>query len=530
MNQTLIRMAQRAEKDVSLLASFISQYRERKGLSWDEVARQLHLDAVQLARLALCHAPRKSCYSEDISQIAAYVGMDHAALKRFLHPAEELQRSPTLAANLTAFTNGAMALFRRQTWVLGVATMVLMVMGAVAFAQPKRSEATLVVSAGRVTVVQSRVSFLVTSRGEKVVSAGQLLTVNAGDALSLEAGATAQLRLVDGSTVDLFENTTLQVADLYTTEDSYQVRLHMMAGKTLSRVIRVLGAGDAFEISTPSSTASVRGTVFIVEVISPDTTYISCDEGVVHVETGAFEADVTAGTDLLAVAGQPLVVKPQTAATPPGPPIIVPGNPPEPGDTPPGPPASGDAPPGPPASVPGNPPQGGGDVPPDPATNNPAGPPGADDIDSTGDDPADSPDSGREPPSDDPAQPPDDDDDDGAPPDPPGKSRDKPKKVVPVGPPEQVPGKTPSDPPGQGTPPLGGGDPPGNGPPEQVPGNPPPDPPGQGSPPAGGGESPGGETSGTTVETGEDTTGDDAPAGNSGGSGNNGGGGGRGKP
>jgi len=373
-----------------------------------------------------------------------------AALKGIL-PRQAWQRVSHRSTDIWAnFSKGVVAFFRRRMWALGFTVLFLFFAGAVAFAQPKRSEATLVVSSGRASVMASRTSIFPGIRAESMLSAGDIMAVSANDEISVMAGSSAQLRLYDGSTVDLFENSTLQVNELLTDEDSYRVRLHMLSGKTVSRVIRLLGVGDAFEVSTPSSTASVRGTVFTVAVLGPDSSFIACDEGVVHVEMGDLQADVVAGTELMAISGQTLQVVPQQEADPPVPPIAVPGNPPERGGDPPGPPDQ--VPGNPPGDVPGNPPEEGGD-PPGPPDQVPGNPP-----EGEGEPPAASPEKARDkPPKDVPVVP-------QVPVDPPPvdlPESESPPKGNPLGPPDAVPGKPPEDPPGQGDPPDAGGPPPG---------------------------------------------------------------------
>lgn len=483
MDELLIKLAQRAaqqaESRPEFLASAIKRYGQQEGLGWEGIAQRLKIDRGQLAKLALCRRPRRTNYAEDMAQIAEYVGMDRALLKEFLQAAEPSSSRMGLTIDWSAFGRGLKGLSKHRMWALGAAALVLLVMGAVAFAQPRGSSATLVVAEGEATVAQAQIAFLPSRRTRTVVATGDIISINAGDSISVGAGSAAQIRLFDGSTVDLSENTTLEVRELVTTEESYRVDLKMLTGKTINRVVRLLGAGDAFRVSTPSSTASVRGTVFTVEVISPDTTYVACDKGIVQVETDGQEVEVAAGTEVLAVVGKPLEVAPQPAGPPDDKPAV--------------PPAGGGKPPGPPEEVPGNP----------PADTPGQGQPPADDGEPPGP-PEEVP---GNPPADTPAGPPDN---------------------RPNGPPEQVPGHTPREVPGQGNPPAGNGEPPGhtksrskrpfgippgppedvpgignpgnpdkppknnpNGPPAAVPGHPPADTPGQGNPPDAGGDPPG---------------------------------------
>jgi hypothetical protein len=167
-------------------------------------------------------------------------------------------------------------------------------------------------------VIQGQVAVLPSGFGQREVQAvaGEALSVGTGDKISVGTAGAAELRLSDGSTVELAANTAVDVTELLITDNSYQVRLQMLAGRTVSRVVHVLGVGERFEISTPSSTASVRGTVFTVEVLSQTETFVDCDEGEVEVAMGNQVALVEAGMMITAVVGQPLQVRPQTGDTP----------------------------------------------------------------------------------------------------------------------------------------------------------------------------------------------------------------------
>jgi hypothetical protein len=101
----------------------------------------------------------------------------------------------------------------------------------------------------------------------------------------------------------------------------------MLAGRSLNRVVHLLGIEDHYEVRSPSSTASVRGTVFTVDLLSQTSTYVVVDEGVVNVTMGDQSVDVRAGFEVTAVTGELLMVKAQDEETPPPPaptPTLVP--------------------------------------------------------------------------------------------------------------------------------------------------------------------------------------------------------------
>lgn len=202
----------------------------------------------------------------------------------------------------------------RRTFAIFLITGVFVLLSAFVLIRPKQTEATLIVWQGEAIVI--REGGLLSGPVQNLVPVTEVMMVRAGDEIRLGAAAAAQLRLDDGSTVDLAENTTLQITDLKTTSETYVVRLNLLVGKLVSRVERILGSGDAFDIRTPSSTASVRGTVFTVEVIAAHVTYIACAEGVVAVQMGEASAQVPAGNELTATVGQPLQVFPQTGQPP----------------------------------------------------------------------------------------------------------------------------------------------------------------------------------------------------------------------
>lgn len=197
---------------------------------------------------------------------------------------------------------------------VGLAALLLLVLATFVMAQPNGTDATLVVSAGQVVVNQSRGALLATS-AETAVSAGEAVTVRAGDTIHLAETASAQLRLKDGSTIDLSGGTVLSISELVSNNISYRARFSLLTGKTLSQVGRLLRPDDSFEIKTPSSTASVRGTRFTVEVISAEVTYYAVAEGVVQVSMADQAADVAAGYEVTAVVGQQLQVEPSQTTT-----------------------------------------------------------------------------------------------------------------------------------------------------------------------------------------------------------------------
>jgi len=204
---------------------------------------------------------------------------------------------------------------QKRIIIFSLVVLIFLAVGSYALAQPTDSQATLLVTNGQVTVLQPQ-SFLVFTRSSQtVLSTGDILTVQQGDRIKVSAASSAELTMGDGTSADLYPDTVMQVSELVIDDTNFQVRLSLLSGKIVSRVQRLLKANDAYDVQSPSSTASVRGTVFVVDVYSNQETFVSVDEGVVAVQMGEQDVLVEAGYEVTAVVGQPLETQSQSLDT-----------------------------------------------------------------------------------------------------------------------------------------------------------------------------------------------------------------------
>lgn len=155
--------------------------------------------------------------------------------------------------------------------VIGLALLLVLFTGGLAMVQSHKVQATLVVSAGEAVVIPVTTNAFASTM-ETAVSTGEVTPIQEGDIITLSDTAAAQLRLNDGSTIDLDQGTVVVVSELVYNNDSFRMRFNLLAGKTFSKVVRLLKLDDAFEIRTPSSTASIRGKQFLVEFQRATTT------------------------------------------------------------------------------------------------------------------------------------------------------------------------------------------------------------------------------------------------------------------
>jgi hypothetical protein len=269
-------MAQAAIEDETLFAHNIQQYALQHSISWDEVASSLHIGREQLAKLALCSRSQTTLQNGGVNQIANYVGVDHTLLKAFGVGVEESSEALPAKRVSDKLKNGSQwresgrrwhlmgMLPKHRGWAVGMVVVLILLLGAFVFNQAESaSGATLVVNEGQVRIVENARDI---SQGV-IVPADGAFAVRTGDQIIISADSSAQLLLIDGSSIELSAGTIINVDELVVDDSTYRVHLRLLAGRTLSRVVTVLGLGDRFEISTPSSSASVRGTIFTVAYI-----------------------------------------------------------------------------------------------------------------------------------------------------------------------------------------------------------------------------------------------------------------------
>ena len=93
----------------------------------------------------------------------------------------------------------------------------------------------------------------------------------AGDTVRTGEGARAVLTYFEGSTVSLEPNTELAIEDASTlTDGSTIIVMQQNIGRTWHVVTKLVTGGSRYEVKTPASTASVRGTTFTVDVAVED--------------------------------------------------------------------------------------------------------------------------------------------------------------------------------------------------------------------------------------------------------------------
>src|SRR5438874_5155113 len=182
-------------------------------------------------------------------------------------------------------------------------------------------EADALVSISTLTVIDG--SVLVSDGGSEFRSAHVGDVINAGDTIRAESGAAAEITYFEGSSVRLEADTKIVVESPRTEADGGTVIGMMQTlGRTWHVVTKLIMGSSRYEVRTPTSTASVRGTIFSVDVHAdadgPAATVTTSEGVVVHSAAGpaaaATAVRVTAGQESTKSASRP--AEPAHAAAP----------------------------------------------------------------------------------------------------------------------------------------------------------------------------------------------------------------------
>jgi len=123
--------------------------------------------------------------------------------------------------------------------------------------------------------------------GHELVAAAAGEVIAAGDTIRTGPEATAEITYFEGSSVRIEAGTELVIEALATeTDGGTVIAMAQAIGRTWHVVTKLLTPSSRYEVRTPASAASVRGTIFAVEVRNEDdgpaATVVTLEGAVVH--------------------------------------------------------------------------------------------------------------------------------------------------------------------------------------------------------------------------------------------------------
>ncbi|MGH2492162.1 MAG: FecR family protein [Candidatus Limnocylindria bacterium] len=127
------------------------------------------------------------------------------------------------------------------------------------------------------------------------VADGHVLIV--GDRVRTADQSHAVVTFFDGSTVEVEPATTITLVEATAAPSgAITIQLEQALGRTWSSVQELTHANSKFEIKTPSTTATVRGTGFVTDVQASGATTVTTTDGIVEVSAQGLTIVVPAGS------------------------------------------------------------------------------------------------------------------------------------------------------------------------------------------------------------------------------------------
>ena len=203
----------------------------------------------------------------------------------------------------------------RALLLLGLTAVFALVMtGALALMFPTQalgSSSTLEVLDGVVAVSHDGNTFAIGQDGEMLQQ---------GDVIRTGEGAHAVLTFFDGSVIELEPDSEIRVETLQATSaGDLLMTMQQTIGRSWHVVSRTLTPNSKYEVRTPTATATVRGTAFLVSVSPQGSSNIQTTDGVVGMIGGGQEVLVPPGFQSSVLPGG---VPDPTSPTPPPPAVV----------------------------------------------------------------------------------------------------------------------------------------------------------------------------------------------------------------
>ncbi|MFQ5648107.1 MAG: FecR domain-containing protein [Candidatus Aenigmatarchaeota archaeon] len=165
--------------------------------------------------------------------------------------------------------------------------LVIPLVGAIIFAyfyftllSPPVTVAELVIDSGTVQVMHPGGDWMGAQNG---------MLLNQGDAVRTLADSEAAIIFLESSIVRLGPETEILIQKLDPTPDSTSILIKQELGQTWNRILKLSGI-DSYEVETPTTVASIRGTGFSVRVAQDGETEVKLVEGELNTSTYRLEA------------------------------------------------------------------------------------------------------------------------------------------------------------------------------------------------------------------------------------------------
>jgi hypothetical protein len=120
--------------------------------------------------------------------------------------------------------------------------------------------------------------------GGSWISAQNGMDLYQSDSIKTGVNASASIVFFKSSIIRLDSNTEVNLQEMMQNADGTNVKIKQDVGRTWNTVAKISGI-DNYDVQTPTTIASVRGTAFVVIVESNGTTYYGVEHGILNVSS-----------------------------------------------------------------------------------------------------------------------------------------------------------------------------------------------------------------------------------------------------
>ena len=140
---------------------------------------------------------------------------------------------------------------------------------------PNTVKAQLIIESGDIQVKHAAGSWISAQNG---------MDLYQSDSIKTGVNASASIVFFKSSIIRLDSNTEINLQEMMQNADGANVKINQNAGRTWNSISKISGI-DNYEVQTPTTVASVRGTAFVVIVDTNGTTYYGVEHGVLNVSS-----------------------------------------------------------------------------------------------------------------------------------------------------------------------------------------------------------------------------------------------------
>lgn len=135
--------------------------------------------------------------------------------------------------------------------------------------------AQLIIDSGIVQIKHEGTDWIVAENGVLLAQSDAIRTGN---------NSSASVILFESSIIRLANNTEIMIKELVSLAEETNVKIQQESGRTWNTLLKISGI-DTYEVQTPTTIASVRGTSFYVSVLQNGSTNVGVVRGIINVSS-----------------------------------------------------------------------------------------------------------------------------------------------------------------------------------------------------------------------------------------------------